>query len=252
MDLTFKFPGIEYSVDSIMMFENNSWLDSIFHLYPQIDKAKFDALLTDEKRAYLQEVFEELYENGGAKEEIAEKLPKYNAYWKSHKNQIEAAFSDAFDIDVSGILNDMVCNVTFSPINPRFLSANTFEVTYLNSERGVLGVSLHEIVHFVWFYAWQKHFKDDEAQYETPHLKWIFSEMVVDAVMRNDARLAEINPYYQNGLGVYEYFYKMTIDGKPILDTLHEMYSTMKITDFMEHGYAYCKKYEIEIRAQME
>ena len=152
--------------------------------------------------------------------------------------------------DVTGILNDMVDNVTFNPICPHFLSTKSFDVFYLNSERGALGIALHEIIHFLWFHIWGSHFNDSAKDYETPHLKWVFSEMVVDPIMRKDTRLSGINPYFEGGCA-YEYFYEMTINGKPILETLYEIYINLNILEFMEQVYAYCKKHEAEIKAQM-
>jgi hypothetical protein len=144
----------------------------------------------------------------------------------------------------------MVGNVTLNPIEPRFLDARAFDVFYLNSERGALGVALHEVTHFVWFDVWQAHFKDNPAEYETPHIKWIFSEMAVDSVMRNDGRLHGVNPYFPDG-HVYECFRAMRPEGKAVLETLYEMYKHADIIEFMERGLAYCVKHEDEIRAQM-
>jgi hypothetical protein len=251
MDLTYKYPGIEYSVNSIMLFENDPWIDSIFHFYPQIDKAKFDCLSSSCKTKYLHDVLQEHCNKDGAVNEIDKKLIKYNDHWKLHKNQIEAALSDAFQCGVTDILNDMVGNVTFNPICPRFLNIKTFDVFYLNSERGALGISLHELIHFVWFHVWQGYFNDSIEEYETPYLKWVFSEMVVDPIMRKDARLSKINPYFDDGCA-YPYFYEMTVNGKPILETLYEMYINLNMLEFMKQGYSYCVKYEAEIRAQMK
>jgi len=253
MEITYIFPGIDYSVDSILLFQDNkgSWGDSLFYFYPQIDKEKLNALPTMQKKRYLRDVLQELYNKDEVKNEIAEKLLKYRNRWMTHKNQIEDAFSDAFQCDIKIIFNDVAGNITFNPICPRFLKTNTFDIFYQNGERGALGISLHELIHFVWFYIWRKHFNDFAEEYETPHLKWILSEMVVDPIMRKDNRLNEINPFFEEGCA-YGFFYSMTINGKPILDTLYEMYKNLNITEFMEQGYEYCKKYEEEIRFQIK
>jgi hypothetical protein len=211
----------------------------LFHFYPRLDRAKFS-------KEHLRDVLLTLYN----KDEMSDKVIKYNEHWKLYRNQVEDAFSDAFQRDVSGMFNDITGNITFNPICPRYLERKSFDVFYLNSERGALGVSLHELIHFVWFDVWGKHFSDSADEYETPHLKWIFSEMAVDPIMRKDSRLSGINPYFDEGCA-YGYFYSMIIDGKPILETLYEMYSNSTITEFMEQGYEYCKKYEPEIRKQM-
>ena len=40
----------------------------------------------------------------------------------------------------------------------------------------------------------------------------------------------------------------MEIDGVPITDTMREMYRTLNISEFMKESYAYCQRYETEIR----
>jgi hypothetical protein len=251
MELVFEFPGVEYSVDSILLFQDDKWWDSVFHFYPEIDRMTLDSLTVCGKRDYLSSYFQEFYNKVDVKNEITDKLITYNNYWKLHKKQIEDAFSEAFQYDVQGDFNDVIGNITFNPICPRFLSTRKFDVFYLNSERGALGISLHEIIHFVWFDIWNKHFNDSVEDYETPHLKWVFSEMAVDPIMRKDSRLNEINPYFEDGCA-YEVFYSMVINGKPILETLYNIYIESNIVEFMERGYAYCKQFEGEIRKQME
>lgn len=92
-------------------------------------------------------------------------------------------------------------------------------------------------------------FKDSYEEYENPSLKWILSELVVEAVM-SDERLSSINPYYPREQGgcIYPYFFTMEIEGVPITDTVHEMYRTMEISEFMEESYTFCQKHEAEIR----
>lgn len=90
----------------------------------------------------------------------------------------------------------------------------------------------------------------DRAEYETPSLKWIFSEMAVEPIMR-DERLSTINPYFEDGC-VYEYFYHMDIGGKPVLEILYEMYRQNDIKEFMKKGFLFCQEHEAEIRRQMK
>ena len=114
-------------------------------------------------------------------------------------------------------------------------------------------MSIHEVIHYLWFYVWNKHFGDSYSEYDTPSLKWILSEMVVESFM-DDERLASINPYYprKNGGCVYRYFQDMNIQNKPILDTLREFYKGNHITEFMETSYNYCLENEIAIRKHIE
>ncbi|MCB2286611.1 hypothetical protein LGK99_05770 [Clostridium algidicarnis] len=113
----------------------------------------------------------------------------------------------------------MLAYILLNPISPRYLDNDSFDIFYLNSEKGALGLSLHEIIHFVWFYVWNNHFNDNYKEYETPNLKWILSEMVVEPIMR-DERVKSINPYFEGGGCMYPYFNILKIEDKPILDIL--------------------------------
>lgn len=253
MELLYRNPGLKYSVDSIMEFQNEEqsewWRESLFAFYPQIDRERFESLKANQRYDYIYEKLLEIYER--EQPALSEKMIKYNQHWELNKPQIEEAFSAAFQLEYRDHFNNMRGNISLNPISPRYLDSSSFDVFYLNSERGALGMALHEITHFVWFYVWQRHFKDDLSGYETPHLKWVFSEMAVDPIMRGDDRLKNMNPYFNEGCA-YRYFYSMMVDGKPILETLYSLYKHSNITEFMEQGYAYCEKHEEEIRKQME
>ena len=136
-----------------------------------------------------------------------------------------------------------------NPIEPRFLKECCYDTFYLNSEKGAIGGGIHEIIHFVWFYVWNQVLGDSYEEYERPSLKWILSEMVVESVMK-DERLSSINPYFprEHGGCIYPYFFDMVVDGKMILDTMDAMYKSQSIADFMRNSYAYCQKFETEIR----
>lgn len=118
-------------------------------------------------------------------------------------------------------------------------------------KKGALGLSIHEIIHFVWFHVWNNYFHDSYDEYELPHLKWILSEMVVEPIMR-DERLRAINPYFDGGGCVYPYFYTLKIENRPILDILYEMYQSMSMVEFMKKSYELCLEYEALIREHID
>lgn len=256
MNLTFRNPGFDHSIDSILLFQTDDqtpyWSDALLYFYPQIDKAELAKRDLAGRRQYIYDRLSGVYHTE-LKRELDQKVADYTAHFANHKEQIEDALSEAFDMDTRSVFNDLVGNITLNPVGPRFLKARSFDIFYKNSERGALGMSLHEIIHFLWFDVWHRHFGDSYAEYETPSLKWILSEMVVESIMR-DPRLSSINPYFprENGGCVYGYFQDMIIDGKPILDTLDVLYHKHAITDFMEAAYSYCRKFEQEIRLHIQ
>ena len=173
----------------------------------------------------------------------------YTRHWSACKDQITEALSDAFGIDCAKLFNDIQCNLSMNPVEPRFLKERCYDTFYLNSERGAIGRGIHEIIHFVWFYVWNRLFKASYDEYERPSLKWILNEMIVESVMK-DERLRSINPYFPREQGgcIYPCFFDMTVDGRLILDTMDAMYRSQRITEFMRNSYAYCQEHESEIR----
>ena len=93
MNITYKNPGYDHSIDSISLFltgdETPFWSEPIFHFYPQVDKHALSNCNHTEKHKYLNDVFRDIYEN--LREEIDKKVICYNAHFQNHKGQIEAA-----------------------------------------------------------------------------------------------------------------------------------------------------------------
>ncbi len=251
MHIEFVNPGFEYMLNSIMEFQKDDvpsfWNDSLFYFFKELNKEYAYSLSLEKRREYFAEKLLEIYKANESL--LAEKVQAYSECWNEHKEEIIQAFSDAFEVDCSNLFNDLTCNISLNPVSPRYLKEHSFDVFYLNSERGALGNALHEMVHFVWFAVWHDLFKDSYEEYENPSLKWILSELVVEAVM-SDERLSSVNPYYPREQGgcIYPYFFTMEIGGVPITDTIHKMYKSMSISEFMQESYAYCQKHEDEIR----
>lgn len=251
MDVAFVNPGIDAMIESILAFQTEEksvfWSEPLYHFYPQMDRTYAAGLPFRERREYIERTMRTIY----AKQEdtLKQKVIAYARHWSACRPQITAALSDAFGVDCADLFNDLQCCVSLNPIEPRFLKERRFDVFYLNSERGAIGESIHEIIHFVWFEVWHRLFHDHFDEYERPSLKWILSEMVVESIMK-DERLRSINPYFPREAGgcIYPYFFDMKVDETPILDTLDELYRTRPIEEFMRRSYAYCQRHEAEIR----
>lgn len=255
MEIVFTNPGVDYMIHQIMGFQGEEesafWSDSLYYSFPQLDRAYAATLSFAEKKKYIDSVLRKVYTD--LEDTINEKTVLYSQHWKNCKAQISGALSEAFEVDCSTLFNDLRCNVSINPIMPRFLREHSFDVFYMNSERGAIGSGIHELIHFVWFHVWHELFGDSYDEYERPALKWILSEMVVESVMK-DPRLSSINPYFprENGGCIYPYFFDMVVNDSLILDTLDEMYRSRNILEFMKTSYAYCQQHEVEIRDHIQ
>lgn len=255
MEITFIKPSVDYMIERILDFQSedvsNFWAEPLYHFYPQLDREYAAKLPFPERMSYIERTMRNIYTE--LENTLDEKLVMYSKSWTEYKEQITCALSDAFHVDCASIFNDIKCNISLNPIEPRFLKEHSFDIFYMNSEKGAIGECIHEIIHFIWFYVWNEVFRDSYDEYENPSLKWILSEMVVESVMK-DERLSSINPYFprENGGCIYPYFFDMVVDGKLILDTLDAMYKSQNIEDFMRNSYAYCKEHEATIREHIQ
>ncbi len=255
MDITFLNPGVDDMLQSILAFQEEGeaafWSEPLYHFYPQLDRNHAASLPFPRRKEYIERTLRDAYPR--LEGTIDERVSRYAVHWASCRGQVNAALTDAFGVDCGELFNDLRCHVGMNPIAPRFLRERRFDVFYLNSERGAVGLAIHELIHFVWFYVWNGLYRDSYDQYERPSLKWILSEMVVESIMR-DPRLSSINPYFprEEGGCIYPYFFDMEVGGAPILDTLERLYRAQPIQDFMKSGYAYCLEHETEIRAHIQ
>ena len=251
MRVTYQNPGFRHSIDSILLCETDGtkpfWSEALFDFYPQLSREELSGRKPEEQARYLTDTLSAVYRD--LCPELDAKAEKYNAHFAAHEGQVNDALSEAFDLDTRKVFNDLTGCISLNPVCPRFLREKYFDVFYLNSEQGALGLSLHEVIHFIWFDVWNRLFGDSYDEYESPSLKWILSEMVVESIMA-DRRLSSINPYFprEHGGCVYGYFQDMVIDGRNILDTLDDMYRSRKITGFMADAYEYCRQHEAAIR----
>lgn len=131
----------------------------------------------------------------------------------------------------------------------------------MNSDKGAIGSAIHEIIHFVWFYVWNQTFADSYEEYETPSLKWILSEMIVESVMK-DPRLSSINPYFERDQGgcIYPYFFDMKVevmDIKNLITFIHvaelgSFTKTAEILGFSQSTVSFqIKQLENELNSQL-
>ena len=187
MKLIFCVPTLNQVLEATLWTQEDDispyWQDGFYKAYPQIDKVKALSLPEGKRMDYVKDILKKIYQE---KLDDFEKLVvKWQSLWDSRIKKIELAFAKAYEVDVKPILNDMKAYVNLNPVCPRYLDTKSFYLFYDMPQDRIFRTCLHEIMHFLWFYKWQEYFHDDSKEYDTPHLKWIFSEMVQETMMQN-------------------------------------------------------------------
>ena len=253
MLLNWTHKDFKDDIDFILFNQKNGvpvwWHKRIFDAYSDLDyeycwnknvteKQRFDYITNQMKIQSIK-----------CADAIEKSIKVFEKAWQPIAKKLNNVYSVAFCDDCSSILNDMKAEVGLDPICPRNIQDHTFHVYHRFEPKSAMSIALHEITHFVWFYFWQKHFKDNPSEYNGQTLKWLLSEIVVETIIRN----SEINALTEHPKYIaYSYFYNMEIDNKLIFDTMKKMYLERKnIFDFMEKSFDWIKKNETELRTKI-
>ncbi len=253
MKLVVDVMSCEDTINSILHFQTDDnslyWREKLFQVYPNLDKSKGLDADWCVRKEYLCEQLRFLYSQ--AEREFAFKSDIFNQYWLERKKEVIEVFSKVFQIDCENILDDMTAQISLNPICPRDIHHHFFTFFYRYGKEQFLMTAIHEMVHFVWFHIWHKHFKDSVSYYEAPHLEWLLSEVAIDTFVHH----SDIGIFFDSSRierPAYRYFYDMKVNGKPILAMLEEFYlNATSITDFMEKAIQYCRENEKVIRKQV-
>ncbi len=236
---------LDFQQDSMSLF----WKEQLFAAYPTLDKEKWLQVPFSLKQPYLTKSVSKIYDT--LKKTLIEKKDLFKTRWQLYQEPINSIFSDIFDIDCHNIYNNVITEISLNPICPRYLKEQRFTVFYKYGPEQFLNTCIHELIHFVWFYKWQNHFKDNQTEYETPHLKWLLSEMVIDTLITN----SDLKYFYKtlgNERPAYSYFYNMKIQNVFLLEKLQELFlQSQNIIEFMNTSYQYLIKNKNEIVKQI-
>lgn len=251
MKLVWQQKDFDDDIEFILFNQRNEtpewWKKQLFRAYPDLDYEYAKSLSETKRFEYITEQMGILAQK--RQDIINNSIKMFKKAWEQIADKLDTIYSSAFDNDCTDILNDMVAEVGLDPICPRNISDHSFHI-YHHFETGyAMSTALHEITHFVWFYFWQKHFKDTPDEYDYPHLKWLLSEIVVETIIRK----SKINDLVEQPKWIaYSYFYDMTINGERIFDTMKKLYLNRKdIYEFMEKSFDWIQKNEVELREKI-
>lgn len=185
-----KKPIFKFKIDEIndQVHFTKGYLDNCNdddHLFNflSISNQVYKGLKEDEKIEFLENFYKEKYQLNKQKFEKIEKeiTQKINQNY----TLIVDEFARIFDVKYKG-LQEYEIYWGICPICPRFLDYFCFNLCINDSCEENFETLLHEMTHFYWFDLFKKEYPQiDKTQYETPHLPWLISEIVVDCILKN-------------------------------------------------------------------
>ncbi len=251
MHLKWKQKDFDKDIDFILFHQKNGtpkyWHYHLFYAYPDLDYDYCWNKNISEKQRF-DYIIEQMKIQAKKRQKVVDKsIKSFQQFWNGNiADKLNKVFSSAFDNDCSNILNDMKAEVGLNPNCPRYIDKCSFDVYHYYDMQWAMTTALHEITHFVWFYFWHQHFKDNINDYDYPNLKWLLSEIVVETIIRNSeiVKLIEFPQWI-----AYPYFYNMELNGILLFDKMKKLYLERRdIYDFMEKSFDWIKNNETELR----
>jgi len=250
MHLNWEQKDFDKDIDFILFHQKDKtpvwWHKRLFNAYPDLDYDYcWNSGISEEQRFeyIIKQMKIQAQKRSG---DIAKSIDMFKKEWESIACQLNDAYSNAFDNNCGNILNNMVAYVGLNPICPRDIETHSFDIYHYFDPKLAVSMATHEITHFVWFFFWQRHFRDNPSEYDFPSIKWLLSEIVVETINHNTdiANLGQQPKHI-----AYSYFYDMKIGDELIFDTMRKMYLNRKdIFDFMEKSFDWVKNNETELR----
>lgn len=243
MKLKFEKATFQYTCKSISEFFGEGAMEDfqeyICEVYPSIILDEIKRVNGAEKENYIKNKIRVIYDK--EKNIMCEKVSEYQKKWDEHRSEIVNCFSEIFGCDANNVMNEIKVRVGINPICPRYLEEGEFDTYYkLNSKQNITNC-IHELTHFVWFDCWKKIFKDyKEESFEHPNIVWIFSEIAIDPILRDD----RIKKFCSLEKPAYECFYGIQIEDKNMIEEIRKLYKNNCIEAFMKKGIEYCNLHE--------
>jgi len=247
--LTFKVAdNPEGMIDIIESFILNlnpgfNWSGIYSKAYPEFGKL-IEGKSKKEIKTITREFFEKLHQD--KLKDLKSVAKKFQREWDKTGDELLTALSEIVEMKWPRNCKDMTAWVSLNPICPRFLDQKSFDIFWKFENSWMKRISVHEILHFIWFEKWKKVFpRYDKREFESPHLMWKLSEMVPLAIL-SDERLQKI---FRHEPSVYDEWKSVSIGGKPLLGCIQEIYKERKsFEDFMKKSWKFVKKHEKELR----
>ena len=240
ISFNFKLASIEYDGKQIHHFlnpdeEDWDWSRYIKDCYPELNKG-------DSKQKAYEFVsrFREKH-----KKELQNKLTDYKIEFEKTIDKIVSEFRKILELDIIKISKINIL-ISLSPINPYDLEGKEFSVYWNFPIKDMIAISIHEILHFLYFEKWEEIFPETKIKdFEPPSLIWHLSELIVPVVL-NDKKIQKIFEYDHR---TYEEYNKLKINNKSINEVVLDLYKNRKnFSSFVKKSYNLIITHEKEIQ----
>ena len=217
------------------------WSNIIFEFYPALKKRLEIAKDKKDRRKITAGFFSDVYDQ--EKQVLLSNAELFQEEWNKINDRVMKALSDVVELAWPSDFKMFTARVSLNPICPRFIKKRVFDVFYRRTIRQMQAVSIHELLHFIYFERWKTVFPDTkEREFDTPYLVWHLSEMVPGIIL-NDPRIRGIvkNWKYHS----YKEYEAIKINGISMLSRLQDLYDDRtSFATFLQEAWKFVQKNE--------
>ncbi|MCX6716374.1 MAG: hypothetical protein NTV72_00380 [Candidatus Taylorbacteria bacterium] len=228
LKVSFELPTAEREGNTLFNFLGKgegsfpAWSEGIYRNHPKLKEMVEGTEGEDEfRKKCIEYAVEYLEENKGAIEESRANLEKV---WQEGGGTkfLEEIVKD-FETDFPENQDKITGIISINPVNPRYLRHWTFGVNYLRSLEDRIGISVHEIIHFLYFKKWSEVFPGyDMKKYESPNPEWALSEILDVVIMKNNSVIRGLIGNYKPN--VYKFWQDIKVDDKTLIELFEGIY----------------------------
>lgn len=245
----FEVAPLEHYIKHVCHFLNPGrgdwdWSNIILKNYPKLKEKLRKIKAKKQRNKTTYNFFREMEKN--KKLEFIKNKKKFKKEWGKINDKVMRTLSVIVETKWPKNSVEITCFLTLNPICPRDIKKRTFDLFYKSNIWKMKAISLHEILHFIYFEKWKQIFpKTKEREFEAPHLIWFLSEMVPPSIQKD----RKIQKIFKHKPLVYKELEKCKINGKPLLKHIQEFYDKRKdFADFLKQSWKFVKKHEKEIK----
>lgn len=220
-------------------FENDGPLDVHYYTikcYPELANLSINA--SQEKIcSAIEEVVRKKYQEN--KKIIREEIIRYNSIWNKYNDKYFKVLQSLLNIEWPTDKMNIESSIGIIPVFPRFLNDFGFSVSIDLTDSKIIETCAHECLHFLWFEKWKQLYPQTKREeFDSPHLVWEYSEMVVDSILNTKSIKEVLNINARS----YDSFYKIKHNNEMVMDSLKNIFSSREvIEDRIKKGYEFIK-----------
>ena len=207
---------------------------SCLNLFPELKNIPSN-YTKEETNKYIGEIVTKYYNN--RLEIIKESIKRYDTVWAKYNDVFFKELCSYLEIDWPKDKEVIESTIGVIPVSPRNIDEFSFSTHEDITDNQLIETCAHECCHFLWFEKWKNIYPDyNREDFESPHIIWEYSEMVVDPILNSESIEKVLNRKSR-------YAYDSFFEENGLMEGLFEIYDeNIPIETKISKGFDYVNK----------